>query len=85
MCMHTCTRTHTHIPPHTHTHIHIHTGNSLALGDKESTDPLNFPGRNENREEDDFILFFGKSIARVSVFCRAEGRGEGGNYLLFII
>lgn len=39
------------------THAHVHAQNSLALGNKESSDLLSFPGINEDREEDALILF----------------------------
>ena len=60
---------------YTHTHrIHWPLGN-------ESSDLLNFLGRNEDREEDDFILFFGESIAKVCVggggARESRGVGEG--------
>lgn len=52
----------------------MHAQNSLALGNKESSDLLSFPGINEDREEDALILFSGESIAMLCLL--GEGKGQ---------
>lgn len=52
----------------------MHAQNSLALGNKEKSDLLSFPGINEDREEDALIFFSGESIARLCLL--EEGKGQ---------